>query len=306
MSGINFEFVKQIDAKRVSNKNKQNNKKFYNELKKSSEILNSNPKEAINKVNFVAEEILIDIINKEKLQECKNQSFERKISYLKGNVSRNERFIFDMFKMLKLTHNDYSKSNLKIDYEWTNLCMEYIYMICKWYGEKYYNIKVDNRIKIDKIKEDDAIIIKIPDKNKILEHEQARIAYKNLKMPINSRNDALVFLASVNLVNAYVKQDNAILFMKPKYIFKNILVDRLEEMISKNIEGVKIYFNVDTTYIKILNLQFSFKYLPTNEFMKKYINCDKNKVQRWEGMKLQPCAGDILEQTIKIQQDFIN
>ena len=139
MSGINFEFVKQIDAKRVSNKNKQNNKKFYNELKKSSEILNSNPKEAINKVNFVAAEILIDIINKEKLQECKNQSFERKISYLKGNVSRNERFIFDMFKMLKLTHNDYSKSNLKIDYEWTNLCMEYIYMICKWYGEKYYN-----------------------------------------------------------------------------------------------------------------------------------------------------------------------
>lgn len=309
MSVINFEFVKKIDEKRINNKNCKNRKKIYIELIKSTELLKDNPKQAISNIHLLLKDILIDILEKEKIQNSKNQSFEDKLNNLKSNIDRKDRFICDMFKMIYLTQNDYNKSNLDVDYEWVNLCMEYVYMICKWYGEKYYNIKVDNRVQVvskPKIVSNEDFIINISNKNKVIEHEQARIAYKNLRMNISNRYDALVFLASANLVNAYVKQENAILFMKPKYVFKSILVEKLEEMIIKNVEGVKIYFNVDTTYIKVLNLQFSFKYLPTNDFMKKYITCGENKVQSWEGMKLQPCAGDILEQTMKIQQGFIN
>lgn len=183
--------------------------------------------------------------------------------------------------------------SLEADSEWAQLCLSHMNIFCKWYAKKYYNIESKEEVMIvdyaGPVQEYTAVV----------KYEEARQAYMNLNIEINDKEDALLVLASANLLNAYVKQKDAIIIMKPKYIFKQILVNRLEEIIKKRIDGVDIYFNTDITYIKIYDLQFSFHYLAPNEFMKKYMNSRFNQEQKWSGIRLQPCAGIIFNRAME-------
>ena len=64
-------------------------------------------------------------------------------------------------------------------------------------------------------------------------HEQAREAYLNCLMKINDEFDAIYYLASMNLLNAYVKKDYAHDDFINRYTFKTHLVKGLETLILK-------------------------------------------------------------------------
>ena len=220
------------------------------------------------------------------------------------------------FELIRRANEEYRKTKI-VEKQWVSLCLDHIIIICKWYAKKYYykdldmnpkHIEINNNPLLNKtntnIDKPKTNIIKIDTSltSKYINNNESKKAYRNLTMKINNEFDVLLFLASVNLINAYVKQNDAILYMQPKYIFKDILVKRLEEIIKKDIKGVSIYFNRETTYVKVFNLQFSFKCLPTSEFMNKYMASPKNKKQQWEGKRLQPCCSSILSQAETIHK----
>lgn len=287
------------------------NKDIFENLNIAIKDIQTNPKNSMNKIYISAELVINDILNKEKLTLNSKKS---KYTFLQGLELLKQNNIVDLklkstFELIRETNEEYRKTKI-VDKQWVNLCLNYMIIICKWYAKKYYyedlninpkNIEINNKQPLNNPKTN---IIKIDTSvtSKYINNNESRKAYTNLSMKISNEFDVLLFLASVNLINAYVKQNDAILYMQPKYIFKDILVERLEEIIRKDIKGVSIYFNRETTYIKVFNLQFSFKFLPTSEFMNKYMASPKNKKQQWCGMRLQPCASSILSQAENIHK----
>ena len=183
--------------------------------------------------------------------------------------------------------------SLEADSEWAKLCLMHVHIFCKWYDKEYYNIEDKKEVSI--------INYGGPTQkfNAPITHEQAKAAYLNLNMSISNKEEVLIVLASANLLNAYVKQQDALILDKSKYTFKKILVSKLEEIIKNKIDGVDIYFNKDVTYVKVYDLQFSFHYLAPNEFMLKYMKSNLNKVQEWSGIRLQPCAGIVFDRAMQ-------
>lgn len=186
--------------------------------------------------------------------------------------------------------------SLEADSEWAKLCLIHVHIFCKWYAKEYYNIEDNKEVTIVEYKGD------LQKYSAPVTHEQAKAAYLNLNMNISNKDEALIVLASANLLNAYVKQKDALILDKSKYIFKKILVSKLEEIIKNKIEGVEIYFNKELTYVKVYDLQFSFHYLGASEFMLKYMKSNLNKPQKWSGIRLQPCAGIVFDRAMEYMQ----
>ena len=287
------------------------NKDIFDNLNIAIKDIQINPKNSMNKIYISAELVINDILNKEKLTSNNKKSkytFIQTLELLKQNNIVDLK-LNSAFELIRRANEEYRKTKI-VDKQWVSLCLNHIIIICKWYAKKYYYkdldmnpkyIEINNNPTLNKSKTN---IIKIDTilTSKYINNNESRKAYTNLTMKINNEFDVLLFLASVNLINAYVKQNDAILYMQPKYIFKDILVKRLEEIIKKDIKGVRIYFNRETTYVKVFNLQFSFKCLPTSEFMNKYMTSPKNKKQQWEGKRLQPCCSSILSQAESIHK----
>jgi len=128
-----------------------------------------------------------------------------------------------------------------------------------------------------------------------IEEEQAMKAYLGALSPIEDKYDALYFFACMNLLNAYVKKENAGEFRK-RYRFKDYVIHGIEQVIIKKIDGVEIYLQPDVTYVSLFGLQFSFHNLrPTSFLRKQYMNSPQNKKQEWTNIRLQPPARIIFE-----------
>ena len=297
MLNNNFDFMKSI------------NNQIYNDITYAQSIINSNPIDAINKIYISLENITKDILKEHKIYK-KNFTQKKIIKYLRFDREILDLKTYSLFETIRNTYESiHNNIGNNIDAEWANLCLEYMYMICRWYAYEYYNIKPgDMNPKPQNPKTEVIININQKVKNQLnyIPHYTAKEAYKALAMDINDEYDVLLFLSSINLLNSYVKQDGIILFIRPKYVFKDILVERLEEIITKDIDSVEVYYNRETTYIKVFNLQFSFKYLSSNEFLKIYSSSIRNKVQEWEGIKLQPQSEHIFNQAIELHKKVKN
>ena len=127
----------------------------------------------------------------------------------------------------------------------------------------------------------------------VIDEESVRKAYLNiilLRNNIKTKNDCFKFLASVNLLNSYVKKDYALEEIKKSYIFKNFISDVIEDIILNKISGVDIYYTKEIVYIKINGYQFSFHYVKETDIIREYKNSARNIKQEWEGIRLQPIA----------------
>lgn len=262
------------------------NLKQYLDIAQNSII--TDPHNTMAKVRACMEFIVVDILKKspEALEKSKKgkstDKLSKRLNSLKicGILDEKSKSACDV---VRYACNE-AVHSLESDSEWAQLCLNHMNIFCEWYAKKYYNIQNNNK----------SVVINYNGPRKeytaIITLEEAKEAYKYLSINVNSKDDMLLILASANLLNAYVKQKDYVEFMKYKYIFKNILVNKLEEAIKKRIEGIDIYVTKDLTYAKVHDLQFSFHYLKLNDFMHKYMNSSFNKVQTWSGVRLQPCA----------------
>ena len=124
---------------------------------------------------------------------------------------------------------------------------------------------------------------------------QAQKAYLNTLMKIQNAYDLFYYLASINLLNAYVKKDYASKDFKHNYIFNLNLANTLENIVKKNFENVKIYIDSDVVYIDIFNVQFSFHNIKYSTILNNYKLSSKNKVQVWKGIRLQSIASELYD-----------
>lgn len=118
-------------------------------------------------------------------------------------------------------------------------------------------------------------------------------------MYINTKEDAFLFFASLNLLNAYVKQNKS----EISYNFKLDVVSGFDTVIMNNIEGV--HYSHDpkekAVIVEIDGFQFSFhNVLPSAkmDYVKNFaktVDVKFYKEQQWEGIKLQPVAGTVFQ-----------
>lgn len=137
--------------------------------------------------------------------------------------------------------------------------------------------------------------------DEIIDEESVRQAYLNimlLRNKLETIEQCFKFISSVNLLNAYVKKDYALDEIKKNYEFKKFLSEAIEDMIIKNIPGIEIYYTRNIVYIKIKGYQFSFHHISESDIIKNYTKTSKNKVQEWSGIRLQPIALSIFNESI--------
>ena len=135
----------------------------------------------------------------------------------------------------------------------------------------------------------------------IIDEDSVRQAYFNiiiLKNNIKNKKHCFKFLASVNLLNSYVKKDYAINEIKKSYVFKNIISEVIEDIILNKISGVDIYYTKEVVYIRTNGYQFSFHHVKESDIIKDYKNSIRNVKQDWEGIRLQPMALTIFKEAI--------
>lgn len=128
-----------------------------------------------------------------------------------------------------------------------------------------------------------------------ISENQAKVAYLNSLMKIKNEYDLFYYLASMNLLNAYVKKDYATKDFKHNYQFKNTLAANIEELIVKNFNNVNIYISEDVVYIDVFNVQFSFHNIKYTTILNRYKSSRKNRIQEWNGIRLQPIAADLFD-----------
>lgn len=117
--------------------------------------------------------------------------------------------------------------------------------------------------------------------------EEAFMAYTYIKiMKLELAGDFLLFLACINLLNTYVKQDNA----KIGYSFKREIDYFIEICLRKNNKILRINEEDDGSkgnllMIQINNVQFSF-----HSIKYRYDDMELDTTIKWDGIRKQKCA----------------
>lgn len=120
-------------------------------------------------------------------------------------------------------------------------------------------------------------------------------AYLYIKlMKIELEGDFLLFLACINLLNSYVKQDGA----KIGYSFKREIDYFLEICLRKNNRMLKICEENDGSkgnllIIQLYSIQFSF-----HSIKYRYSETELDKDMEWDGIRKQKCALTIYKRCI--------
>ena len=111
-------------------------------------------------------------------------------------------------------------------------------------------------------------------------------------MALRSRGDMLLYCASLNLCNTYVKQPDS----KIGYLFKNELGFLLAIAINTDIEGV--FFDIQEDkgsllVVQIANIQFSFHNVSRYKLGKITRKPSLLKSIEWDGVRKQKCANTV-------------
>lgn len=133
-----------------------------------------------------------------------------------------------------------------------------------------------------------------------IDEAAAHFALRMTWLNVETLDEAFLFFASMNVLNAYVKKKDAGDNFFKRYEFKHDIVRVLEHLILYPIKNVSFYLDKDVTYIDLLGLQFSFHHLPLTAISKEYQTSDINLPFEWKGIRLQPIATLILDEAIKM------
>lgn len=125
------------------------------------------------------------------------------------------------------------------------------------------------------------------------------IAKENVKsLKINNIQDAILYFACLNLINAYAKQNDI------DYNFKKYISKGFEQIIKKDLKNVTYCVDADNALIvNICDIQFSFHHTKPSEKMIEATSYFKQ--QTWGGVKLQMIA-DSLFYLASAQQGLSN
>ena len=132
-----------------------------------------------------------------------------------------------------------------------------------------------------------------------IDETSAYFALRMTWLHVETIDEAFLFFASMNVLNAYVKKRDAGENFFKRYEFKRDIVRVLEHLLLYPIIDVSIYLDKDVTYIDLLGLQFSFHHLPLSSILKEYQASDLNRPFEWKGIRLQPYAMLILDEAIE-------
>ena len=115
---------------------------------------------------------------------------------------------------------------------------------------------------------------------------------------IKNTQDAFLYFASLNLLNAYVKKHRK----EISYGFKGKINPGIDSIINNEIEGVLFGYDEDEkcTLVNASGLQFTFHGMVLSDLQKKARNVDDTNhkyytVEEWEGLRLQPLAEKVFE-----------
>lgn len=121
-------------------------------------------------------------------------------------------------------------------------------------------------------------------------------AYSYIKnMYLEDVGDALLFCASMNLINTYVKQNNS----KLGYRFKTEFAYLIGICANVGIQNMKIYLDKKSRNPLLLvqfgNLQFSFHNVPLTKELLELSNSIVETEFEWDGIRKQQCADTIFD-----------
>ena len=128
----------------------------------------------------------------------------------------------------------------------------------------------------------------------VVEDELAYEAYsivKNIK--IEEAGDVLLYCASMNLLNTYVKQENS----KIGYDFKNDIHYMTSILLNLDIEDVFIDYQDSESLlvVQIFSIQFSFHYVKKKSEIISLCNSHHHKELEWDGIRKQKCAVSLFD-----------
>ena len=129
------------------------------------------------------------------------------------------------------------------------------------------------------------------DTKETVSHMEAELALVHAKsIELDDAADVLLFCASINLMNAYVKQPGCRSF---GYFFKGYVRQLIDRMNRNPIEGVRCDTQVDDksviTYVEVCGIQFSFHCVKGAKPTK------KSKPIRFDGIRKQRCASTLFK-----------
>lgn len=121
-------------------------------------------------------------------------------------------------------------------------------------------------------------------------------AYSYIKnMYLNDVGDTLLFCASMNLINTYVKQENS----KLGYRFKTEFSYLISICANVGIQDMKIYLDKESRNQLLLvqfgKLQFSFHNVPLTNELLELSNGILEMEFEWDGIRKQQCANTIFD-----------
>ena len=125
--------------------------------------------------------------------------------------------------------------------------------------------------------------------------ENIEIAWKNRNLKLKTKEDCFLLIASLNLLNASIKDK-----LNKKIIHYGgikLNVTRLIDFLIQNENLVDDFWinpeENNCAYILIYNLQFTFHSITITETIAKFTISSSNKIKPWEEIRLQKIANDI-------------
>jgi hypothetical protein len=132
------------------------------------------------------------------------------------------------------------------------------------------------------------------EEKEIVSHDSAYEAYATIKnMKIEDAGDALLYCASMNMLNTYVKQRNS----KIGYGFKEDIHYMTSVLLNLDVNDVFIDFQDEQSLlvVQIFAIQFSFHYVKKKHEIIMLCNSHHHKELPWDGIRKQKCSVTLYE-----------
>jgi hypothetical protein len=137
-----------------------------------------------------------------------------------------------------------------------------------------------------------------------------------MKIPITNKYEAFYFFAGMNLVNAWLSRKRKFVIdskyerlLKDMYSFKMYVKERIIEVISSGMDGIKISIQNNLVLIELFDFHISFHSIPINDktentILLHFINSPENRYIEWNEKRLQPIAPLIFSLARNYKREF--
>jgi len=141
------------------------------------------------------------------------------------------------------------------------------------------------------------------DETQVLDEADAKLALRIMNLNVEDAAGTLLFFAAGNFLNAYVKKPYADPHFHKRYLFKNDVTRVIESLTTRPLVDVSVYLAQDVDYVRVKGLQFSFHNLENTPILSAFRQSERNVLQEWTGLRLQPAAKPIFDYALQEAPD---